>query len=62
MDDNVGCGVVVVRDFCWVADGYFDIINLVMGRVVNELDGCSVESDKCRQEVLDEMLDMCSGK
>ena len=45
-----------------MADGYFDIIDLVVGSVVNELDGYSVESDECRQEVLDEMPDMCSGE
>ena len=54
----MGGGVVVVRDFCWVADGYFDMINLVVVNVVNELDGCSVESDKCWQEVFDEMADV----
>ena len=52
----------MVRDFCWVADGYFNIVDVVVKGVVDELYGCSVDSYECRQAVIDEMPDMCRGK
>ena len=62
MNGNVGRSVVMVRDFCWVADGYFNIVDVVVEGVVDELYGCSVDSHECRQAVIDEMPDMCRGK
>ena len=45
-----------------MADGYFNIADVLVEGVIDELYGCPVDGHECRKAVIDEMPDLCRRK